>query len=327
MKDILGNIINRFKVKGHYYWNLYQTREKLISLGEENPNLYFYIIRVDFEMAGLFAIVKTMLSHIKYAIDKGYIPIIDMEHAKNCFQNDIPENPWEYFFQQPTQFTLKDTLKSKHIIISCNRQTPQKQYKIGVDLLLKQNLSKLSQWAQIYHTYINPNIKTQNYLSDNYNKIIGDKKNILGVLCRGTDYTDKRPANHPIQPSPEMVINKIHELKKNLQIDWIYLATEDIRILNLFKEKFGNQLLYINQQRFGVIESNFLSDYKFQDNSRIEMNLDYYSSLYILSQCDYFIGGRTSGTIGSYLMATKQFKYNFFWDLGTYPSQKSYKSK
>ena len=315
----LSIIFQKIKNRFQYYSYLYKTREKHLSLGNENPNITFYIIKIDFRMAGLFAIVKSILSHIQYAIDKEYIPIIDMKNSQNCFNEELSENPWEFFFKQPTHYTLEDVKKSKNIIVSCNRQVPQLQYAIGVSLLQNNNQYKLDNWAKIYKEHIKINDNTKKYLSTPYNSIIENRKNILGVLCRGTDYLDKQPAGHPIQPTPETVIKKILSLKETLNFEWIYLATEDIRILDLFKKQFGNQLLYINQLRFGQIECEYLCDYNYKENSKIKMNLDYLSSLYILSKCDFLIGGRTAGTIGAYLMSANKFKYTFFWDLGTYP--------
>lgn len=312
---ILLKILNRLK----YHYFLFKTREKHLSLGKENPNLTFYIIKIDFKMAGLFAIIKSILSHIQYAIDKGYIPIIDLQNSQNYLKNEFLGNPWNFFFEQPTQYTLEDIKESKHIIISSNRQIPKQKYSLTVDLLLDSNREKLDKWSEIYNKHIKVSSNTKNYILDTYNNIIGDKKDILGVLCRGTDYLDKHPQGHPIQPSPEAVIDKILSLKERLNFEWIYLATEDIRILDLFKRQFGNQLLYIDQLRFGEIKKEYLCDCNYEEDSRLKMNLDYFTSLYILSKCDFFIGGRTSGTIGAYLMSKRKFKYIFFWDLGYYP--------
>jgi hypothetical protein len=48
--------------------------------------------------------------------------------------------------------------------------------------------------------------------------------------------------------------------------------------------------------------------------------LEYLSSLNILSKCPCFIGGRTAGTIGVYLM-TDGFEYDYTWDKGFYPQK------
>lgn len=66
-----------------------RIRERRISWGNEYPDKTFYVIRIDFPMAGLFAIVKSFLSHVEYALDKGYIPIIDMKNSKSQFLTNV----------------------------------------------------------------------------------------------------------------------------------------------------------------------------------------------------------------------------------------------
>ena len=177
----------------------------------------------------------------------------------------------------------------------------------------------MERYASFFQQYIIYADKTKEYLLKKYVSIIGEKKNVLGVLCRGTDYLNKRPAFHPVQPSPEVVINEIEGLMKVYRIDYIYLATEDIVILEVFREAFGDMVLCINQKRFDNIEEDYICDCSFQNEERIQMNLDYLASQYILSKCEYFIGGRTSGTIGVNLMP-HNYRYTYFWNLGTYPN-------
>ena len=311
-------IINKIRRRILYYIRLFKTREHHFSYGKQNPDKTFYVIRIDFPMAGLFAIVKSVLSHILYAVDKGYIPVVDMQNAPNQFQKEINGNPWEFFFKQPLSYKLADIAESRHIVISCNRQIPNERYKITLDLLSPENHSDLNKYASLYKQYIVYSDETIKYLSSCYHSIIGDKKNILGVLCRGTDYLYKKPAGHPIQPDPQLVMDKIEQLGKEYTIDYIYLATEDENILNVFKENFKDRLLYINQKRFGRVEKDYLCDNSFMDKERLMMNLDYLASLYILSKCNYFIGGRTSGSIGACLMSPN-YQYTYFWNLGNFP--------
>lgn len=204
------------------------------------------------------------------------------------------------------------------MIISKNTQCPDNKYTIGVDILSKENNDNLKYHISNYQKYFVLSDTASNYLLRKVATIIGDKKNILGVICRGTDYLYKKPAGHPVQPQPEQIIEKIAELKKRYQIEWIYLATEDSEILNLFKRTFKDNLLFIDQKRFNNEAENFICDYKYKDGERVTMNLDYLTSMHILSKCDYLIGGRTSGTIAANLMS-RGFKYHYYWDLGTYP--------
>lgn len=299
----------------HYF----TIREKKESWGNEYPDRTFYIIRIDFPMAGLFAIVKSYLSHVEYALDRGYIPVIDMKNCKSQFLKDVKGggNPWLIFYKQP-YIELDEIAKAKNIIISKNIQCPNDKYVIGVDVLHDNMKERLKYHTLHYRKNFILADAASDYVEKKYATIIGNKKNVLGVICRGTDYLYKRPAGHPVQPYPDQVIEKIHIMESEFAIDWIYIATEDTEILKLFIKMFGHKLLYINQKRFHNEAERFISDYHFKNDERITMNLDYLSSMYILSKCDYLIGGRTSGTIAANLMSDS-FKYHYYWDLGSYP--------
>jgi hypothetical protein len=148
------------------------------------------------------------------------------------------------------------------------------------------------------------------------------KKRVLGVLCRGTDYLLKKPSGHPRQPDPIEVINMAKKIMDEKNCSHLYLATEDEEIYTVFKRHFGGRLLVNSQKRYRTNELNNLQYIsQIQDRRRRDKffsGLEYLSSLNILSKCSCFIGGRTAGTIGVYLM-TGGFDYDYTWDRGFYP--------
>ena len=58
----------------------YLGKEKRVSYGLENPNISFYIIGQEDTCGGLFWLINKVVMHIGYAIDKGYIPVVDFLH-------------------------------------------------------------------------------------------------------------------------------------------------------------------------------------------------------------------------------------------------------
>ena len=90
----------------------YKKRERIISKGSEHPDKTFYLISYDYDTQGLFAIVKSVLSHVMYALDKGWIPVVDLKNYKCQYQQE-GENAWELFFEQPEGYSLEDIKKSK----------------------------------------------------------------------------------------------------------------------------------------------------------------------------------------------------------------------
>lgn len=263
-------------------------------------------------------------------MEHGYIPIIDQKNYYNQYlniNNLSNENSWEYFFLQPMGYSLDDIKKSANIVLSNKLSMPNKRFTI--DPYIFEDKKRLVYFKDLFNKYILFNENTKKYLLNNYNTIFSDKINVLGVLCRGTDYLWKKPYGHPRQPEPVEVINKAIEIIKKYRCNYIYLATEDQEIYDMFKLEFKEKLLSNEQRRFTR------DDFKNADNisqvmkSNKEENyflgLKYLSSIYNLSKCDHFIGGNTLGTIGVHLLSSG-FIYDYIWNIGFYPLLPLYKT-
>lgn len=284
-----------------------------------------YIVGVTHSTDGLAAIIKHTLAHIIYAVNNDFVPIVDLKHYKTpIFKNGrvFKDNVWEYFFEQPANISLCDINDDDVVVLSNNTSAVPKQYSMPVSLLPvypeKWDVD-LNPVVKEYKKYFRINNETLNYIKTEYDKKIADNSDVLGILCRGTDYFSLKPYCHPIQPEPKVVIKKAKELLKKLDYKKIYLATEDARIYELFKKEFGDILIENTQYKYtNSYKNKYLSQYPVErENHHYNLAKEYLASLYILSKCDYFIGGRTSGTSVVYLLSDG-FKYEYIWSLGYY---------
>ena len=298
--------------------NKYRHRQRKCSYGDENPDKTFYIIGVPYTTAGLFAIVKSVFCHICYADKCGYIPVVDMQNFNNQLTdgNDMGENAWELFFQQPGGYGLDEISRSRNIIKSCSLPFPE-GVEIGFDTSMDEAFYKI--FSPLFKKYIIPIPDVAKYVQQKLNLVIGDRRHELGVLCRGTDYTESKPSGHPIQPTAEQAIIKAKEVMSQNGFEYVFLATEDKRIYNAFLGAFGNQLLFSGQKLYdGMNGKKFLSEFHINDYSEKWHNIvDYYSTIYILSKCDGLLAGLTCGSICAYLMPNA-YSYTYFWSLGKY---------
>lgn len=292
----------------------FKKRERKKSYGNENPEKTFYVISFDYDTQGLFAIVKSVLSHIMYATDKGWIPVVDLENYGCQYQQD-GGNAWEQLFQQPCGYTLKDIQKSRQVIRSYYGMYPYNSYDFYVDVLDRPEECK--QIAETYKKYIKPQPKVLEYMEKTKRDLHIDSKT-LGVLCRGTDYLNRKPHYHPRQPKPEIVIRDAWQIMEKNGYDSVFVATEDENVLDMFKKKFGNRIKYIEQPRLALLENQqYLSDIKTDVETRTQMALDYYTALYILSLCPALLAGRTAGTLGAVFMS-EGYEWTKFYNLGYY---------
>jgi hypothetical protein len=302
------------------------TREKKTSYGNDNAGKKFYVIGFNRGQDGLFYIITTTLLHIEYALEHGYIPVVDLQNYNNQFHEagaQGRENAWEYFFLQPMDYTLDDIAKSRNIIQSRKDATPfpdTDRRTWGTSLL--ENRERLNYFKELFQNYVRFNETTREYLEKDYNKILQGRGRVLGVLCRGTDYLAKRPPGHQIQPDPHEVLLEAEKIMAARNCSYLYLGTEDQAIYEMFQDKFKQKLLTNSQKRFSsddFIKAEWLSEVHFnRERDKYNLGLEYLSTINLLSKCVCFIGGTIGGTVGVYMM-TAGFEYDYVWKLGRYP--------
>jgi len=326
-KNVITNLIKIIK-------KIKQSNSKKTSYGNENPDKTFYILGRDWGEGGLMAIIFYSLSHFIYAERKKYYAIMDLKnYGCQYTQKDMPEigNAWEYYFEQPFNYSLEDVKKSKNILKQDN-VLPKINDCIDWRFVWEKNEEDRNNYMNFlrekFRKYIRFSPDVRIYLEKEFQCILEGKNNVLGVLCRGTDYIMKKPENHPIQPEPQEAIEIAEKIISERKCPYIYLATEDSKIYEMFRTRFGSMLLSNNQLRFNSGDFNgknvFLSEVPKNRRQYDAYNtgLEYLSTLYLLSKCSCFFGGITGGTIGVLCM-TDGFEYEYLYYKGLYPSKRS----
>ena len=74
--------------------------------------------------------------------------------------------------------------------------------------------------------------------------------NILGVRTRVTNYIAAKPSGHSIPPKIEQLIVDVIKMDKMYDYNYIFFATEDEKIKQVFFTKFGNKLKLLNPDFF-----------------------------------------------------------------------------
>lgn len=317
--NIIEHIKNKFK---NIHWlnekyTIYKWRERHISLGEENKDKTFYVIRRASCRVGLFSYVMTNLGQIEYAVKHGYVPIIDMQNNENTYleQSLIGRvNVWEYYFQQPCGYTLNDIKHSRNIILSNGIITEKTDYPSYNMISDKEEYKR---WHSISKKYLLLNNSINEEIDTVYESMFG-KDDVLGVLCRGTDYIRLHPPGHPVQPTITQMIKKAKEMQLKYQCKWIYLATEDEEYYQAFYNEFGSRLKVTEAKRChqkGIFNINDISYGR--DNERFLKGKEYLINIALLAKCPYLLAGAVGGTYGA-LLLSDGYKEDYIFDLGLY---------
>lgn len=300
----------------NHAYTKYKWRERKVSYGKENREKQFYIVRRATAKVGLFSLVLTNLGYIKYALEQGYIPVVDMQNYTSFYQgiSTKSDNMWEYFFKQPCGYTLEDIKKSEKVIKGNGIIRKDIQYP---DDSIAYDVQELEIWKTIADKYLIVNDNIEKEANEIAQKLFGTF-NVLGVLARGTDYVNMRPYNHPIQPTVEQLMEKIDVVMVEQNCTKIYLATEDKGIFIRFKDKYGDKVIALDVERHETRGNENINDIRrTQKKDGYTIAKEYLLTILLLSKCDCLVAGNTSGSIGA-LLLNKKYKYQYIFNLGRY---------
>ena len=180
--------------------------EHYIKRGDPSKPTY-YIIRRPYPGVGLFSNFLVFAGHIRYALTKGWLPVVDMQNYPNAYlapEKLGKENAWEYYFEQPLRIGLEQAYKGENVILSkgdspvpippLNSMSVYDNKDIGLvewRMLVKMGLLRVKEEL----------LKEILAIRD---KLFVPKDRVLGVHLRGTDYITAKMKDHPIPSPPSM---------------------------------------------------------------------------------------------------------------------------
>lgn len=295
------------------YWE-----EHLKRCGSENKDKTFYVIRRRDLYCGLFSLFLTNLQRIDDVVKMGYIPVVDMQNDFNIYLAEDKigkENSWEYFFEQPMGYGLQDIARSRNVIIGSGA-VPQMFPYLEMDFLTGKS-GELAYWRELTKKYIRLSAEAQKVVQAEYDRLFGEGEKILGVKCRGTDYTNGKPKNHPIQPTPQQAVEKAAEIFREQNCTKVFLATEDEAFYQIFTERFGDKLI-ANKTDYASYQggSTGREEYERGDGG-YRAGMEYLVTTMLLAKCNCLCAGCVSGTVAA-LLLTEGYEYTYLFDLGIY---------
>jgi len=290
MINIVHKILNKVL---HYGKPLKFEEEKHVS---NSAYKVFYIIRRNPPGAGFFSNYFYVLSHIIYSLQNNWIPVIDMMNYGTLYSEKDPINTtcnaWEYYFNQPTQFSIDDAYSSNNYILSSGNYFNEMGvpvFSINKGHITSQMVTNLTPVIEKYIT-IKMEIlqEVQKFVSDLF---ITDR--IVGVHIRGTDM-NKKKAEHTLPPQWNRVMEAVDNyLRKNSHAK-IFLCTDEEIAIEEFRQIYGEKLIYKQAFRSKNSEDSNQGIH-FQKNERkyhsFNMGREVLADALILSQCSSLICG------------------------------------
>lgn len=150
-------------------------------------------------------------------------------------------------------------------------------------------------------------------------------KKCLGISLRGTDFRRLQPKGHPKQPELGEVIDKVCDIVKTYQFDYIYITTEEKKTIDLFGEFFPiDKILFIEREYYDeAYNENATIQYVTQVTFSRENDLrlrewEYLVSIIMLSECDALCGSNCGATRLGLIMNDNKYEFTYIFDKGLY---------
>lgn len=301
----------------------FEKRECKKKYGNKNPDKVFYVIRASGKEAGLFALYISVINEVYYSLEKGWVPVVDFTNGSTQYNEDFPVrgylwNAWEYYFEQPqSEYILDEIYQSKNVVLSgwrlnYNGNKPC----LWDDNILENDKIQLINSFILKYGKIQPDVIMK--IKNVKEKYFANKKNVLGVFVRGTDYIAFKPKGHQIQPSLDEVIIKIkYFLEIHKDIDGIFVETEDDLIYQRLRSEFGTRIFTNQSKRIKDYSGQEYIANIFQGN-QYKHGLDYLIATVLLSECKYLVATRAGGSDAALVMNNNQYTDKYIFDLGIY---------
>jgi hypothetical protein len=288
------------------------------SFGEENSEKTFLVIRLNNPFLGLMAIYNCVLGYLRIAERNGFIPVVDLKNYANGYLEDEEIgkiNAWEYYFEQPTSYTLEEVYRSKNVVFGTG-VSPREASPAILNLLLSDK-KKASYYYDLSNKYLRIKDSILEEISRDCQNLIGGKR-VIGVSSRGSDMINLK--GHAIQPSTSALMAKTKGLLVKWNCDYVFLATEENHVIEDFREEFGDKLLINDSFRISEFEvyKPFVNISSNRENDKFLKGLEYLNTILILSECNSLVGTVIGKTVGAISLNKGTYENKYFFELGLY---------
>ena len=291
--------IAKSKIQREYY-PLFTKGVHLVP-GEDPGESEVLSVKCDIDGANYFSQLGLILPWFSYAEKKGWR--VAIESTTNS------EGIWDSVWLQPSNMDPEQAKKIRH-------------YETDIALCISQNPYVLSSgseqqyWNRLCKKYLHLSEQAEQFVNARINQI-PDLSRTIGVICRGTDYVNMRPKDHPIQPTAEMLIEKVNDVMRTTGNEYVFLATEDQAIAEKLSNAFGDKLILTSRNfvQYNTDTITSINDYDLIH--RLDSIYSYIANIYTVAQCNSIVAGVASGTMGA-MCLSEGYNAKYLFNLGKY---------
>ncbi len=287
-------------------------------LGPKNKGKVIMLLENQTYHGGFCAIWIYYLNRLSFSDKMGLCHVINWNQS-DFYQEDHPvngaESVFEYYFQQPCGISLAEARESACVVYDWNN--PEFGYDdvfhVGGATDYRFTSEDIEKFAKIQRKYIKLHPKLQKSIDAQIERLFCGHKVVLGVHARGAD-TKIGYKNHPLIVTAEDYIEKTEELAKRIKAELIFLATDDQEMLELFRDRFGDKLIYYDDvvRSSSTVMSCFIK--KERTDHHYLLGLEIIRDVYTLAACQGFVCGMSYvGMVVQVLKRANNQKFRAFY--------------
>lgn len=275
------------------------------SFGNQDPDKTYMVMERSMIYEGIFSNVRRFLLGMDYADKKGFIPVIDQVYYPafeyQNYENIGYENPWEYFYEQPSGVGLEYVSSSCKNVRYYNMDDTINFKYLGAPIIFGEDgIKYVSRWHELANKYLRLQPSIQKQVDSEREKLFPKGAKILGTKFRELMIVNlEKKCNRgpiPIQPDVEEQIRDIKKYVEEWKYDYIYLMCETVDILERMKKEFGDKVIFCDRERGNISSAKSATEIRYdvlhnQTVNRIKTNIEYIIETYLLAACDALIGG------------------------------------
>lgn len=232
--------------------------------------------KINSNLAGFFSNFRGTLYTLYKCEEMGFIPLIEWKNSL-YLDSSIGDNVWDYYFESIKPSNLEcDNLNIINLPFDYSWD--------------KKSITR-ERSNSVIKKYIKLNSELENKINKFWNDNFFETKNVLGVHLRMTDKFNCEKFGEPTTGKPVSIDKYILHCKKYLEIHpeaKIYLATDSLDGISLFKKEFGNKLIFKKEVIRSTGEKSVHHNIKGDNYKKGE---DVLVDCILLSKCDFLFKG------------------------------------
>ncbi len=290
-------------IKCYYGWSKESANFAPLTiehLGGNHPDRLIYLIYYSENVmgkklrghSGMFANIRRVLEWLNFADILGMTPVVMSGNSDTYYDEEMDQittNVFEYYFNPVSDIRVSE-VKDCYNVVKHRYGHSNFYMKHGCDKdSYNVTENEIERLGYLYKKYIHLNKASEEYIDNEISELLCNKKT-LGLHIRGTDYK-LHLKNHPNYISCNEYISLAKKIVVENNFEQIFLATDDLEILNTFQREFEGKLVYYKDTFRTTGKEGTHNTHDSRPLHYYKLGLEVLRDVYTLANCDSLVCG------------------------------------